>query len=82
MSVLVVLEQREGKWNRMSFEAITAGQKIASNLGMPVEASVVGSGVESLAKEAAKYGVAKVFALDHELLAQYTPDGTRRRWSN
>lgn len=75
MSVLVVLEQREGKWNRMSFEAITAGQKIASTLGMPVEASVVGSGVENLAKEAAKYGVAKVFAIDHELLAQYTPDG-------
>jgi electron transfer flavoprotein alpha subunit len=75
MSVLVVLEQRGGKWNRMSFEAITAAQRIANSPGMPVEAAVVGSGIEDLAREAARFGVAKVFAVEHELLTNYTPDG-------
>lgn len=75
MSVLVVLEQRGGKWNRMSFEAMTAGQRVATSLGVPLQAAVVGSAVEDLAKDAAGYGAAKVFAVNHELLAQYTPDG-------
>lgn len=75
MSVLVVLEQRGGKWNRMSFEALAAGQKLASALGVPLQATLVGSGVDGLAKEVTMYDLAKVFAVDHELLAEYTPDG-------
>ncbi len=74
MSVLVILEQRGGKWNRMSFEALTAGRKIGEAMGLPVSAAVLGSGIESLAKEAAGYGVA-VFALDNALLEPYTPEG-------
>jgi electron transfer flavoprotein alpha subunit len=75
MSVLVVLEQRGGKWNRMSFEALTAGQKIANALSATLQAAVVGSKIDGLAKEVAAFGLAKVFAADHQLLAQYTPDG-------
>lgn len=75
MSVLVVLEQRGGKWNRLSFEAVSAGQRLASALGVPLHGAVIGSGVENLATEAAQHGPTKVFAVDHELLAQYTPDG-------
>ena len=75
MSVLVVLEQRGGTWNRMSFEALAAGQKVAQALGIPLAAVVPGSGVEALAKEAATYAVEKVYAVDSPLLADYTPDG-------
>jgi electron transfer flavoprotein alpha subunit len=75
MSVLVVLEQRNGKWNRLSFEALAAGQKVAGALGVPLAGVVLGSGIESLAKEAAAYPAAELFVLDHPLLAQYTPDG-------
>jgi electron transfer flavoprotein alpha subunit len=74
MSVLVVLEQRGGKWSRMSFEALAAGQKIAEGLGVPVKAAVVGSAVDGLAKEAAGYKVEKVFAVDDALLESYTAD--------
>jgi len=74
MSVLVIFEQREGKWNRMSFEALAACQKIASALGVPSVAVVLGSGIEALAMEAATYDVEKVVAIDHELLKQYTPE--------
>jgi electron transfer flavoprotein alpha subunit len=75
MSVLVVLEQNAGKWNRMSFEALAAGKKIAETLGVPLQAAVLGSSADAQAKEAAAYPVEKVFAVNHELLAQYTPDG-------
>ncbi len=75
MSVLVVLEQRGGKWNRMSFEALAAGQKVAQSLGVPVEAAVLGSDLDALSREAASYDISKVFTLDNSLLEPYTPDG-------
>ena len=75
MSVLVVLEQNAGQWNRMSFEALAAAQKIAQALNTPLEAAVIGAAPAALAKEAAAYPVAKVFALEHALLAHYTPEG-------
>ncbi len=75
MSVLVVLEQRSGKWNRMSFEALASARKIANALGTPVTAAVLGSNIDALAAETATYDLEKVFALDHPLLAQYTPEG-------
>lgn len=75
MSVLAILEQREGKWNRQSFEALAAAQKIAQALNVPVEAAVLGAGVKALAEEAAGYAVGKVFVVDSPLLAEYTPDG-------
>lgn len=70
MSVLVIMEQRNGKLSRMSFEALTAGQKLAEALDTPVQAVVTAS-----AEEAAACRVDKVFALDDPLLAEYTPDG-------
>src|SRR5579884_536077 len=75
MSVLVVLEQRGGKWNRMSFEVLSAGKKIATAAGLPLEAALAGSDIAALASEAAQYEVSKVHAIDHALLAAYTPDG-------
>src|SRR5689334_7173988 len=74
MSELVILEQRGGKWNRLSFEALEAGRKIAQALTAPVQAAVLGSGADQLAKEAAAYDVSKIFALDHALLAHYTQE--------
>ena len=74
MSVVVVLEQRSGKWNRMSFEALETGRKIAQVSGLPVQAVVLGSGIDELAKEAAAYDLAKVSAIDDPLLANYTPE--------
>ena len=41
-TILVVVEQREGKLNRVSWETITAGQAIAAATGWTLEAAVVG----------------------------------------
>jgi len=75
MSVLVVLEQQGGKWHRMSWETLAAAQQFGASLGLPVEAAVVGTNVGALAAEAATKKVAKVFAVEHELLKDYTADG-------
>src|SRR6202167_425408 len=75
MSVLVVLEQNGGKWNRMSWETLVAGQQLAGEMGTELYAAVAGAGVAALASEAAAKKCAKVYAVDHELLASYTADG-------
>lgn len=74
MSILVVLEHRGGKWNRMSFEALAAGQQLREALG-DVNVAAVGHDISELAAQASQYGAAKVTVLDHPLLSDYTPDG-------
>jgi len=73
--VLVVLEQRAGVWSRMSFEALAAGQQLAAKLGVDCAAAVMGEGVAALAAELGGKKLAKVFAVEHALLKEYTADG-------
>src|SRR6202034_1199995 len=73
-SILVVVEQREGKLNRVSWETITAGQAIATATGLPLDAAVVGSGVATIAAEVAAKKVARVYAIESAKLEPYTPD--------
>jgi electron transfer flavoprotein alpha subunit len=73
-SILVVVEQREGKFNRVSWETITAAQAIAAETGWTLEAAVAGSGVAEIAKEVAGKKVAKVYAIESPRLQPYTPD--------
>lgn len=74
-SILVIVEQREGKLNRVSWETLTAGQAIAAETGWPLEAAVVGGSVAALAAEVAGKKVAKVYAIENPKLEPYTPDG-------
>jgi electron transfer flavoprotein alpha subunit len=74
MSVLVVLEQTGGKWNRMSWETLVAGQQLAAQMGTELYAAIPGSGVNALAAEAATKKCAKVYAVEHDLLKDYTAD--------
>lgn len=73
-NVLVVMEQRGGAWNRMSWETLAAGQELAGLLGGTCTAAVVGAGVTGLAQELAAKNLAKVYAVESDLLADYTPD--------
>ncbi|MEO7652337.1 MAG: electron transfer flavoprotein subunit alpha/FixB family protein, partial [Bryobacteraceae bacterium] len=75
MSILVVMEQRGGVWNRMSWETVAAGQQMAKELGLPLEAAVVGKDTSALAAELAGKNVAAVLAVQHDLLEAYSADG-------
>jgi electron transfer flavoprotein alpha subunit len=72
--VLVVIEQRENRISRISWEALAAGQRLAALAGAPVTAVLLGQDASTLAVEVAAHPVAKVVRLEHALLAQYTPD--------
>ena len=74
-TILVIVEQREGKLNRVSFETIAGGQAIAAETGWTLEAAVIGSGVGTIANEVAVKKVAKVYDLESPKLQPYTPDG-------
>ena len=73
-TILVVVEQREGKLNRVSYETLTGAQAIAAETGWTLEAAVIGSGVGDIAKEIAGKKLAKVYDVESAALARYTPD--------
>ena len=73
-TILVVVEQREGKLNRVSWETLTAGQAIAAETGWALEATVVGSGVGNFANEIATKKISKVYTIESPKLEPYTPD--------
>jgi len=72
--ILVVVEQREGKLNRVSLETLAGAQAISAATGWAVEAAVLGSGVSAVAQEIAGIKVNKVHQLDSPALGVYTPD--------
>ena len=75
MKILVMTEQRQGKWNNTSLETLVAAQQIASAKNGAVSAAVIGKGVAALADELATKNVAEVLLVEHNLLESYTPDG-------
>src|SRR6476620_361163 len=75
MKILVITEQRQGKWNNTSFETLAAAQQIAAAVSGSVSAAVVGRGLDPLASELAAKNVSEVLQIEHDLLENYTPDG-------
>ncbi|MDO8795110.1 MAG: electron transfer flavoprotein subunit alpha/FixB family protein, partial [Vicinamibacterales bacterium] len=71
--ILVIAEQREGKLNRASWEAIAGAQQLAG--GDAVKVLVVGASTGAVASELATAAVAEVLVAEHDALGTYTPDG-------
>ncbi len=72
--VLVIAEQVEGVCRKVTFEVLSAGRRLAGQLGGGVQAVVLGSGIEGLAAELGKYGAEKVFVADDPALADFTTE--------
>jgi electron transfer flavoprotein alpha subunit len=73
--ILVVGEQRGGKLNRASWEAVAAVQELAA--GQPITIVVPGSSAHAsgVAAELAAAAVAEVVTVESPALEVYTPDG-------
>ncbi len=69
--ILTVLEQQQGKLNRMSLETLAAAQAIGRELNRPVEALLPGHAVAGLAAE---IPAVKLHLVEHPRLEPYTPD--------
>src|SRR5271154_7272955 len=75
MKILLISEQREGKWNGVSFETLAAAQQIVQHTKGSLTGVVVGKGVAGLANELAAYQLDEVLLVENDLLDKYTPDG-------
>jgi len=73
--ILVVVEQREDKLVRVSYETIAAAQQIAAETGWTVEAAVIGGNISAVANEIAAKKMDKVYAISSPALEAYTADG-------
>jgi electron transfer flavoprotein alpha subunit len=71
--ILVIAEQRDGRLNRASWEAIAAGQHLAA--GAPVVVGVAGLELAGVAAELAAAAVTEVVAVTSPALNSYTADG-------
>ena len=69
--ILVIAEQREGKLNRASWEAIAAAQQA----GAPIKVVLVGASIDAVANEVAAAEAAEVIVVDNPALEHYTADG-------
>jgi electron transfer flavoprotein alpha subunit len=76
MSVMAVMETRAGRWNPVSFETLAAAQTIARELGVEGVAAVLGRDAGRLAGELSGYRLARIYAVEHDLLESYTPEAS------
>ena len=80
--IVVIAEQRDGKLNRASWEAIAAAQVLAAlkadefpqTFGTPIKIAMLGAAVRPLADELAAARVTEVLTCEDPALATYTPD--------
>ena len=69
--LLVIAEQRGGKLNRATWEAVAAAQ----STGGPIKVVVLGGNADSAATVIAAADVTEVLVVDAAPLADYTADG-------
>ena len=70
--ILVIAEQREGRLNRATWEAVAAAQQLAGT--DPVTIAVLGASVDGVASELAAAGAGDILAAEDPALASYTPE--------
>src|SRR5438445_11338288 len=70
--LLVIAEQRGGKLNRATWEAIAAAQQLAA--GDAVAVLVPGASVASVARELAAAQAKEIVTIENPALEPYTPD--------
>jgi electron transfer flavoprotein alpha subunit len=74
VKILLITEQRDAQWNKVSFETLTAAQQIAKQTSATLSAVVIGKDVALLAGELAAFQLDEVLLIEHDLLEKYTPD--------
>lgn len=71
-TVLAILEQRENKLKKVSFEVLSFSKNIASKISAEVVGVVFGSNIDNI-NDIHKYGISKVIYYKSEDLANYSP---------
>jgi electron transfer flavoprotein alpha subunit len=72
--ILVIAEQVDGKFRKVTFEALSAAQILADQVGGTISAAVLGSGIGDMAATLSTYGAQNVLVADDDSLAEFTTD--------
>ena len=72
--IIGLIEHESGKLSPLSFEMLTVGRALASQLNVPLHAVLIGDTARPLADQLAAYGVATVHLAQHERLDDYAPE--------
>ncbi|KAF0198072.1 MAG: electron transfer flavoprotein alpha subunit [Bacillota bacterium] len=69
--VWVFAEQRQGKMLSIAYELLGEGKKLASSLGVPLSAVLIGANVTEMAKDLYAYGADTVYLVEDKELELY-----------
>ena len=69
--IWVYVQHRRGEAAPVSWQLLGVARQLAEQIGVPVGAAVLGSGVEKLCEDAIAYGADTVYAIDDPVLADY-----------
>jgi electron transfer flavoprotein alpha subunit len=72
MKIIAFAEQREGKLKKSAFEVVTAGNRLAQQLGAELVSLVVGHNLDGIAPALGDYGARRILIADHQRLSQYS----------
>jgi electron transfer flavoprotein alpha subunit len=72
--ILVVLETRNQLLTLLSVETLAAAAELAAINGLPVYGVLLGDDAQTVAQKISASGIAKIYAVEHALLASYTVD--------
>ena len=72
--VLILGDASGGQLGSTTLELLTAGQKVAADLGEELSVALLGDTLDVAAQQAIAHGAQKVYAVNHPLLAEYQVD--------
>lgn len=72
--ILIIAEQVEGQFRKVTFEILSAAQQLSGQIGGDISAVVLGGSVAGMATELSTYGAADILVDEDAALADYTTD--------
>ncbi len=72
--IIGLIEHDRGKLNDLSLEMLTFGRRLATQLGSPLGAVLIGEAARPLADRLQAYGVSTIYFVQHDRLDDYAPE--------
>ncbi|UCD92282.1 MAG: electron transfer flavoprotein subunit alpha/FixB family protein [Methanobacteriota archaeon] len=71
--IMIFLEHRKNRLRNASIQLVGEGRRLADLLSVELSGALLGKDCRDLAEEAIRYGVDKVYLVEHDLLENYAP---------
>lgn len=74
-SILVFIEQRNGKIKKVSLETLGVARKLSGKINAYVYALIVGNNLDDMAREVSRYGADRIYLADNSFFSNYSSEG-------